>query len=678
MMKKLSFLMLTAILMCGSMAFVACSSDDNEKKVENLTAEMLTGLWVMDYEESGSSGDVTWTRTVEGYQFNADGTGYYECYELDGDKFVKALSTRDNGELHYTINGNVITLTGDAINMTQTLTYADGKLKTAQGKTIEKATEEQKTLVNQLYGDSQGGNSGSEGGVVDLSKVTSDITIQDGDVVLGTLEGDHQVLIADNATVRLAGVTINSTEHAAIRCLGSATIILEDGTTNTLTSAAQYNAALRIGGDNTTLTIQGNTGKLKAATTGLYSAGIGGGHERWNQGCAKITIEGGIIEAQGWTCGAGIGSNEDGRVGLITIKGGNVTATGGWHGAGIGGGKHGYFESFTDIVISGGTVTATGGNGAAGIGNGNQSRDLGHTITITSGITKVTARKGGTEVGEVNAVPIGAAHDAQIGNVIFGNVTVFDGSAWITDPLESGKYGDLMLTVSGNTWTLTPYKGKFTVNSGGKQVIFSPGVLQYKKNEGSYKWRFAEHQYDVVTAFNFEGDWINHFGWGTWTGGSPNPTIYSSTLTQYRWNSSDFAKESELANADERGYNWYTLSSSEWQYLFDHHTYGSAKVHGRNGIIVLPDGMTSAQGFSNGATISDEDWEEMEVNGVLFLPTAGYRDMFDFPNFGNGYYWASGSSANFLSFSGSSVNANDKDYNKRYYGRLVRLVRNAN
>ena len=236
-----------------------------------------------------------------------------------------------------------------------------------------------------------GANSGREDGVVDLSKVTSDITLLDGDVVMGTLEGDHQVLIADNATVWLAGVTINSTEHAAIRCLGSATIILEDGTTNTLTSAAQYNAALRIGGDNTTLTIQGNTGKLKATTTGLYSAGIGGGHERWSEGCAKIIIEGGFIEAQGMTCGAGIGSNAQGRVGVITITGGNVTATGGWHGAGIGGGKHSYFESFTDIVISGGTVTATGGNGAAGIGNGNESRDLGQNITITSGITKVTA-----------------------------------------------------------------------------------------------------------------------------------------------------------------------------------------------------------------------------------------------------------------------------------------------
>ena len=526
-----------------------------------------------------------------------------------------------------------------------------------------------------------GANSGREDGVVNLSKVTSDITLLDGDVVIGTLEGNHQVLIADSATVWLAGVTINNTQYDALRCLGNATVILEDGTTNTLTTGARSKAALQAGPDKTTLTIQGNTGKLTATVNAIYSAGIGGGHDYKYKKCGNITIEGGIIEASGMTGGAGIGASHWSSCGIITITGGTITATGGWNAAGIGGG--GYIgDIFEGIVISGGTVTAMGGNGASGIGNGNDNHgnEIGQNITITSGITNVTATKGGSNGGYyVSAVPIGAGHGSEIGNITFDGVTVFDGSAWITDPMESGKYGDLRLTVSGDTWTLAPYDGMFTVNGSGKQVVFSPGALQYKNNEGSYKWRFAPNQYDAVTAFNFESDWINHFGWGTWTGGSPNPTIYSNSnlISQYRWNSSDFTKESELANAGERGYDWYTLSSSEWQYLFANHTYGAATVHGRNGIIVLPDGMTSAQGFSNGATISDDDWEEMEANGALFLPTAGYRDMFDFPNVGNGYYWASGSSANFLSFSGSSVNANDKDYNKRYFGRLVRLVRNA-
>ena len=524
-----------------------------------------------------------------------------------------------------------------------------------------------------------GANSGREDGVVDLSKVTSDITLLDGDVVMGTLEGDHQVLIADNATVWLAGVTINSTEHAAIGCLGSATIILEDGTTNTLTTGARYNAALHAGPDNTTLTIQGNTGKLTATATALYSAGIGGGYNYYSHKCGNITIEGGIIEASGRTGGAGIGSSDWSTCGTITITGGNVTATGGWDASGIGGGAFYYCATFEGIIISGGTVTATGGNGAAGIGNGCDDKDAGHNVTITNGITKVIARKGGTEAGDVNAFPIGPGHDAQVGNVVFGGYTVFDGTSWSPDLMVSGKYGDLWLDISDGTWTLTPYEGKFTVNGSGKKVIFSPGVLQYNSYETTYKWRFADHQYDI--NHNLVGTWFNHFGWGTWTGNSPNPTEYSNTLIRYKWNGGDFTKESELVNEDQRGYNWYTLSSDEWQYLFANHTYGAASVYGVNGVIVLPDGMTSATGFTPGMgswkTVSDDDWEAMEHSGVLFLPVAGYRNLTDFDNLSEGYYWASGSSAHYVQFGSGSVNANASDYNHRYYGRLVRLVRNA-
>lgn len=524
-----------------------------------------------------------------------------------------------------------------------------------------------------------GANSGREDGVVDLSKVTSDITLLDGDVVMGTLEGNHQVLIADNATVWLAGVTINSTEHAAISCLGSATVILEDGTTNTLTTGARYNAALHAGPDNTTLTIQGNTGKLTATATALYSSGIGGGYNYYSHKCGNITIEGGIIEASGRTGGAGIGSSDWSTCGTITITGGNVTATGGWDAAGIGGGAFYYCATFEGIIISGGTVTATGGNGAAGIGNGCDDKDAGHNVTITNGITKVIARKGGTEAGDVNAFPIGPGHDAQVGNVVFGGYTVFDGTSWSPDLMVSGKYGDVWLDISDGTWTLTPYEGKFTVNGSGKKVIFSPGVLQYNSYETTYKWRFADHQYD--RNHNLVGTWFNHFGWGTWTGNSPNPTEYSNTLTRYKWNGGDFTKESELVNEDQRGYDWYTLSSDEWQYLFANHTYGAASVHGVNGVIVLPDGMTSATGFTPGMgswnTVSDENWEAMEHSGVLFLPVAGYRNLTDFSNLSEGYYWASGSSAHYVQFGSGSVNANASDYNHRYYGRLVRLVRNA-
>ena len=161
-MKRFLNYLLIAATVCGiSFAAASCSKDDDENNVEALTAQTLAGLWVIEYTESGTDGDVSWTRVVEDYQLNADGTGYYESYLLDGNKLVEAASVRDNGALHYTISGNTVTVKGDENNMTQTLTYADGKL-TAQGRTWQKATAEQQTLVNQLYGDWQGANSGDD------------------------------------------------------------------------------------------------------------------------------------------------------------------------------------------------------------------------------------------------------------------------------------------------------------------------------------------------------------------------------------------------------------------------------------------------------------------------------------------------------------------------------------
>ena len=489
-----------------------------------------------------------------------------------------------------------------------------------------------------------GANSGREDGVVDLSKVTSDITLLDGDVVMGTLEGNHQVLIADNATVWLAGVTINSTEYSAIRCLGSATIILEDGTTNTLTTNKMDMSGIKTGtmaGDgHTTLTIRGNTGSLTAIASGYYGSGIGGTGTNVYR-CTNITIEGGIINAKGGLFSAGIGTDYW------------TKDTG--HGSGT-------------ITISGGTVTATGGTYAPGIGSGAQG--ICGDVVITSGVTSVTTNGIWTKDGSASTN----------GRVLLDGVVVYDGTTWSPDPMVSGQYGHLWLDISGSTWTLTPYQGRFTVNGDGKKVIFSPGLLQYNAGE-SYKWRFAPNQWNRSKSNGASGTWFNHFGWGTWTGNSPNPTEYSNTLIRYKWNGGDFTKESELVNEDQRGYDWYTLSSDEWQYLIANHTYGAASVHGVNGVIVLPDGMTSATGFTPGMgswnTVSDENWEAMEHSGVLFLPVAGYRNLTDFSNLSEGYYWASGSGAHYVQFGSGSVNANASDFNNRYYGRLVRLVRNA-
>ena len=256
--------------------------------------------------------------------------------------------------------------------------------------------------------------------IVDLSKLTENTELKDGDVLTGTLGANVKISIADGATVTLDGVTINGVsdlncEWAGITCLGDATIILSG--TNTVTGFyGDYPGIQAAAGK--TLIING-TGSLTASSLGK-GAGIGGAN---NVACGNIEIQGGTITATSGDYGAGIGGGYNASWGNITISGGTVTATGGWRGAGIGGGKRGTANvSCGNILISGGTVTATGGEEAAGIGGGrgNNSTYLSScgTITITSGVTKVTATMGDGATNSIGAGKYGTCGTVTIGGVV--------------------------------------------------------------------------------------------------------------------------------------------------------------------------------------------------------------------------------------------------------------------
>ena len=144
--------------------------------------------------------------------------------------------------------------------------------------------------------------------------------------------------------------------------------------------------------------------------------------------------------------------------GDIVITGGNITATGGYYCAGIGGGYYnsggsGSHAMCGNITISGGTIVATGGESAAGIGGGYNSPC--GVITITTGVTSVTATRGGTSS---DVIGRGIGNFCDCSSVIFGNATVFNGTAWSPDPMVNGTYGGLTLAISNSdsTWTLTP------------------------------------------------------------------------------------------------------------------------------------------------------------------------------------------------------------------------------
>ena len=260
------------------------------------------------------------------------------------------------------------------------------------------------------------------------------MTALDGDnnKPLYKITATSDVTIPDGKTVVLSGVNISG---GSITCDGSVTMILMGA--NTVT-ATDNNAAIKIGGPGTTLTITGS-GSL-TAQGGLEAAGIGTDRiEDGELSFGNIVINGGTVTATGGKEGAGIGTglaqgefyNTSITCGDITINGGTVTATGGLYGAGIGTGptmSDGGSASITcgDITINGGTVTATGGGFGPGIGTGvflkygseTASNRCG-AITIGAGVTSVTATKGSS----YSPNSIGKGY-AQGGTQNYGTITI--------------------------------------------------------------------------------------------------------------------------------------------------------------------------------------------------------------------------------------------------------------
>ncbi len=222
---------------------------------------------------------------------------------------------------------------------------------------------------------------------------TASLTVADGDVLTGTLDGYTQrynISIADGATVTLQNAIIDGKEcsecrWAGLSCEGNCTIILE--------------------GDNT--------------VKGFYS-GNPGIYIPKNK---TLTIEGdGSLEAIGIGTAAGIGCKRDQSCGNIEIKSGTINATGGFRAAGIGSGRSskGYNVYVGDITIgAAATVTATGGEGAAGIGMGQSS---GQAITmgnITIGTySTITVEKG---AGALHSIGFGSGENSIES---FGKITI--------------------------------------------------------------------------------------------------------------------------------------------------------------------------------------------------------------------------------------------------------------
>ena len=351
---------------------------------------------------------------------------------------------------------------------------------------------------------------------IDLSTLTGDVIVRDGAELTGTLPNtaNVKIAIAPNATVTLNGANINGDDFfpenswkAGLHCNGDATIILAEGTTNTVRGSKTSAPGLSVS-DGYTMTIQGN-GTLNAYG-GKNAPGIGGW--AWGGG-GSLVIAGGTINAYGTGLAAGIGTGASGSWGDITITGGTVTTTGGTDedgGAGIGTGNNG---TCGNITISGGSVTANG-NGRSGTGIGGSFFSKCGNITITDGVTMVKATRTNTRTVTIGLGYSESTRTSTCGTVTIGGTQYYDGAAYqnsgatylATNPFIypapaatnlsdlTGDYtaqdGDVLTgTLDGST---KPYKISIAAGA----TVTLDGMTINGVNNGSYKW----------AGLNCEGD----------------------------------------------------------------------------------------------------------------------------------------------------------------------------
>lgn len=268
-------------------------------------------------------------------------------------------------------------------------------------------------------------------------------------------------------------------------------------------------------------------------------------------------------------------------------------------------------------------------------------------------------------------------------------------------------------------------RGLFNINDDGGKVYFSQGNLQYQASTKT--WRFAENQWNFVgnnsngnvyengvkcnnesIAETYSG-WIDLFGWGTsgqaHEGSShTDPWDHGTSGNWYAYGNQNYDLDSQNPATADWGYNaisnglnkeksgWRTLSKNEWNYLFNHNTWGFGQINGSNGIIILPEGYVPA-GFNAASTDGNrawgantytyETWRAMDANGAVFLPAAGQRDDTTIEKLNECHYWSTKQSSTtnsyrlwfkenpleHLYYASQTIN--------RWKGASVRLVKDA-
>lgn len=285
-------------------------------------------------------------------------------------------------------------------------------------------------------------------------------------------------------------------------------------------------------------------------------------------------------------------------------------------------------------------------------------------LTSSGKTTKVIATKRQTNWATLNA--------NEVGTINFTSVKEGEGQL------------PYLYTVAANAQGNPTKKVRFSIGN----LQYKRGGTHSRLTMGSNvegTWRFAENQYDYIGSGNskisqlYAGtnttDWIDLFGWATsqkkwirarfqpweYEGGhneyGTNGSAPDGMELQYDWSANEISNGGGVDAMNTQ--HWYTMPGAEWNYVVSGTTTGGspttvstnarykcnslATVCGVKGIILLPD-YSWAKNWNkyvnpiscapfvpdawtnfNANVYNQDQWDEMEAAGAVFMPAGGKR-----------------------------------------------------
>lgn len=369
---------------------------------------------------------------------------------------------------------------------------------------------------------------------------TADFTSGDGSAALALLNAAKTPDAADSTwdkdskTLTLRGVNFTTTATSAVELPGDSTIILADGTENTITGGstasggcygiyAEGNLTITIPGGAVgtgTLTVTGGditaaAGAMPFESTGIYA-------------CGSVTISGGTVNATGGNITRGNGTASFKSYGIyagngVTISGGIVTA----QSSTAPNRSYGIYAESGNIAVTGGIVTATG-------------RAAYYSYGIDAHVGSVTIENGGKVI-----AASGAAGENGAGIYAYGSVTISGSTTEVTangDTAGNNSYGIEALngnvTISGGTVQATggnaadkscgiyASTGNVTISDSTTKVTATGGTSDWT-SYGIYADDVAISGSAEVDATGGAADWLSYGIYACAVGGSTGTVTIS-------------------------------------------------------------------------------------------------------------------------------------------------------